>query len=910
MSQRASAFLNGGAISLSATPMVIQYHEMKRKCGDAILFFQVGDFYETFEEDAKLVSRELGIVLTYKDKEKTLPMAGVPIHGAGPHIARLVNRGYKVAICDQVEKPSPQKKLVKREIVRIITPGTVFDTDMLDAKANNYLAALVRGKIGYGFSLVDLSTGAFQTTHLTGKSTFDDLITEFSRYPIRECLLPRSLSEDQDFMEPLREEIPQNIFFTPFEDYLFEPNYAEQTLLDHFGLTHGGLDGFGCGNLPLAISAAGSIISYLQETQKAPLTNIRSLRTHSISKYAILDLSTIQNLEILENIRDKTSRGTLLSILDHTNTRMGSRLLKQWITHPLRDPEKIQSRLDAVDELFRNIILRKDLTEILVNIYDLERIISRLSYLRASPKDLILLKTSLQKIPEIIDLLKDFDSPFLRTISMNLQMESETIVNLIEEAIIDDPPPSVTEGGIIEDGFDKQLDELRTITKIGKNWLIDLEKTERRRTGIKNLRVGFNRAFGYYIEVTKSNLSKVPKDYIRRQTLVNAERFVTPDLKEWEEKILTAEEKINDLEYAIFIRIRDEICKYTEEIQQAAHNIAKLDVICSFAKIAVQSRFIKPQIENNDRIEIKKGRHPVVEQLISEDFIPNDTLLDCSENQISIVTGPNMAGKSTYIRQIALIILMAQIGSFVPADAARIGIVDRIFSRIGAVDDITRRQSTFMVEMTETANILNNASPQSLIILDEIGRGTATFDGMAIAWAVVEYLHNRIGARTMLATHYRELVQLSDLLPRIKNYNVSVLERGGKMIFVRRVVPGPSDRSYGVQVAKLAGLPPDVIERASEVLEKIESQSQIQIPIHFEATTSSIQEATFPSDSEIPDDRPILDVSKVELPSTRIPTTRDEPRIFNKLESTQKIDEARKKKKQTTLIEFDSETDS
>lgn len=909
MSQRASAFLHGGAISLSATPMVKQYHEMKRKCGDAILFFQVGDFYETFEEDAKLVSRELGIVLTFKDKEKTLSMAGVPIHGAGPHIARLVNHGYKVAICDQVEKPSPQKKLVKREIVRIITPGTVFDTDLLDAKANNYLAALVRGNVGYGLSLVDLSTGTFQTTHLTEKSAFDNLITEFSRYPIRECLLPRSLSEDKDFMVSFRKEVPHDIFFTPLEDYLFDPDYAEQTLLDHFGLTRGSLDGFGCGNLPLAISAAGSIISYLQETQKVPLTNIRSLRTHSISKYAILDLSTLQNLEILENIRDKSSRGTLLSVLDHTLTRMGSRLLKQWITHPLREPEKIQSRIDAVDELFRTIILRKDLTEVLENIYDLERIISRLSYLRASPKDLILLKTSLQKVPELIDLLKDVESPYLKTISKDLLMESEDIVSLIEEAIVDDPPTTLTEGGIIKDGFDQQLDELREITKTGKNWLVDLEKTERKRTGIKNLRVGFNRAFGYYIEVTKSNLSKAPKDYIRRQTLVNAERFITPALKEWEEKILTAEEKINDLEYTIFIRIRDEICNYTESIQQAAHSIAKLDVICSFAEIAVQSRYTKPQIDDTDTIEIKKGRHPVVEQLINEDFIPNDSLLDRSGNQISIVTGPNMAGKSTFTRQIALIVLMAQMGSFIPADTARIGIVDRIFSRIGAVDDITRRQSTFMVEMTETANILNNATPQSLIILDEIGRGTSTFDGMAIAWAVVEYIHNNIGARTMLATHYRELVQLSDLLPRIKNYNVSVLEMGGKMIFIRRVVPGPSDRSYGVQVAKLAGLPPEVIERASKVLEKIESQSHIQIPILSETALPLTRAVISPVEPEISDDKPILDVSKAELPPTRVSTTFDEPRVSNQFESAQKIEEAQKKKKQTTLVEFDSEDD-
>ena len=889
--------------------MVKQYHEMKRKCGDAILFFQVGDFYETFEEDAKLVSRELGIVLTFKDKEKTLSMAGVPIHGAGPHIARLVNHGYKVAICDQVEKPSPQKKLVKREIVRIITPGTVFDTDLLDAKANNYLAALVRGNVGYGLSLVDLSTGTFQTTHLTEKSAFDNLITEFSRYPIRECLLPRSLSEDKDFMVSFRKEVPHDIFFTPLEDYLFDPDYAEQTLLDHFGLTRGSLDGFGCGNLPLAISAAGSIISYLQETQKVPLTNIRSLRTHSISKYAILDLSTLQNLEILENIRDKSSRGTLLSVLDHTLTRMGSRLLKQWITHPLREPEKIQSRIDAVDELFRTIILRKDLTEVLENIYDLERIISRLSYLRASPKDLILLKTSLQKVPELIDLLKDVESPYLKTISKDLLMESEDIVSLIEEAIVDDPPTTLTEGGIIKDGFDQQLDELREITKTGKNWLVDLEKTERKRTGIKNLRVGFNRAFGYYIEVTKSNLSKAPKDYIRRQTLVNAERFITPALKEWEEKILTAEEKINDLEYTIFIRIRDEICNYTESIQQAAHSIAKLDVICSFAEIAVQSRYTKPQIDDTDTIEIKKGRHPVVEQLINEDFIPNDSLLDRSGNQISIVTGPNMAGKSTFTRQIALIVLMAQMGSFIPADTARIGIVDRIFSRIGAVDDITRRQSTFMVEMTETANILNNATPQSLIILDEIGRGTSTFDGMAIAWAVVEYIHNNIGARTMLATHYRELVQLSDLLPRIKNYNVSVLEMGGKMIFIRRVVPGPSDRSYGVQVAKLAGLPPEVIERASKVLEKIESQSHIQIPILSETALPLTRAVISPVEPEISDDKPILDVSKAELPPTRVSTTFDEPRVSNQFESAQKIEEAQKKKKQTTLVEFDSEDD-
>ncbi|MFQ6124375.1 MAG: DNA mismatch repair protein MutS [Candidatus Heimdallarchaeota archaeon] len=890
---------------MSDTPMVKQYHDLKRKCNNAILFFQVGDFYETFEEDAKLVSQELGIILTFKDKEKMLPMAGVPVHGVGPHIKKLVNRGYKVAICDQVEKPSPKKKLVKREIVRIITPGTIFDIDMLDAKVNNYLAALVRGKIGYGLSLVDLSTGTFQTTYLPGKSAFNDLITEFSRYPIQECLLPRSLSENQGFMDSLHTNIPYDIYFSPLEDYLFDPDYAEQTLLDHFGIAHGGLDGYGCGNLPLAISAAGAIISYLKETQKAPLTNIQSLKTHSISKYVILDSSTIQNLEILENIRDKSSRGTLLSILDHTLTRMGSRLLKQWITHPLREPEKIQSRLEAVEELFKDIILRKGLTEVLMSIHDLERIISRLNYLRTSPKDMILLKTSLQKVPELTHLLKDVNTPYLKIISKDLLTESEDIVSLIDKAIVDDPPQTLTEGGIIKDRFNKQLDELREIIKTGKNWLIDLEKTERKRTGIKNLRMGFNRTFGYYIEVTKSNLNKVPNDYIRRQTLVNAERFITPALKDWEEKILNAEEKINDLEYAIFIQIRDEICNYTELIQQTAHSIAKLDVICSFAEIAIQSRYTKPQVDDADIIEIKKGRHPVVEQLINEDFIPNDSLLDCSGNQISIVTGPNMAGKSTFIRQIALIVLMAQIGSFVPADMARIGIVDRIFSRIGAVDDITRRQSTFMVEMTETANILNNATSKSLIILDEIGRGTSTFDGMAIAWAVVEYIHNKIGVRTMLATHYRELVQLSDLLPRINNYNVSVLERGGKMIFIRRVVPGPSDRSYGVQVAKLAGLPPEVIKRASEVLEKIESQSQIQIPILSEATPPPTRDVTSSVEPKTSDDEPILDLSKTELPSIRISPVLDKPRASNKSESAQIIKDARKKKKQTILTEFD-----
>jgi len=899
--------------------MVKQYHEMKRKCGDAILFFQVGDFYETFEEDAKLVSQELGIVLTAKDKEKTLPMAGVPIKGAGPYIKQLVQRGFKVAICDQMEKPSPRKKIVRREIVRIITPGTVFDEDLLDAGTNIYLAALVRGKSGYGFALVDLTTGEFQTSHLTEKTAFNDLITEFSRQP-KECLLPKSLNEDQEFMTALHEETSHDIFFTPLEDYLFDPDYAEQTLLDHFDLARGGLDGFGCGHLPLAISAAGAIISYLHDTQKAPLTNIRSLRTHSVSNYTTLDASTIQNLEILENVRDKSRRGTLLSILDQTLTRMGSRLLKQWIIHPLRDPGWIQSRLDAVEELFNNILLRKDLAEILTNIYDLERIISRLSYLRASPRDLILLKISLLKVPEFIHLLDKVESSYLRTISMALQMDSESIVTLIGDAIVDDPPAVITEGGIIKDGYDDQLDELHKITKSGKDWLRDLEMMERRRTGIKNLRVRFNRTFGYYIEVTKSHLSKVPNDYIRRQTLVNAERFVTPALKEWEEKILTAEERINELEHMLFVQIRDEICEHTEAIQQVAHAIGKLDIIHSFALIAVQSRYTKPIIENTDILEIKKGRHPVVEQLAADDFISNDSLLNRAENQISIVTGPNMAGKSTYIRQVALITLMAQIGSFIPADSAQIGIVDRIFSRIGAVDDITRRQSTFMVEMTETANILNNATPQSLIVLDEIGRGTSTFDGMAIAWSVVEYIHNFIGARAMLATHYQELVQLEELLPRVKNYNVSVLAQGGKMIFLYKVVPGPSDRSYGVQVAKLAGLPPEMIERAAEVLVQIENQSHIEIPILSKEISPSHPVEASTMEVDPTEDRPILDISKTKVPPQLRPppsitehSPSERPPSINESDELPQIEdslelEAAEKKKgvQKTLSEFDS----
>jgi len=809
------------------SPMMRQYFKMKQQLKDTILFFRVGDFYETFGEDAKIVSRELGIVLTSRDKERDkTPMAGVPHHSVDTYIARLIRKGYRIAIAEQMEEPSPKKPVVDRAIIRIITPGTILEENLLEDRTNNYLAALVKARKGFGIALVDISTGEFLTTQLEGSDVLSDVITELSRFMVRELIMPESLYENKEFVNRLLEEL--NLVITPYADYHFDPEIASHVLMDHFNVAS--LEGFGCANKPLAISASGAVISYLMDTQRAPLANIKTLKTYHITNYMILDATTIKNLELLQNFRDFSTHGTLVEVLDETVTPMGGRLLKKWILQPLLDVQQINDRLDAVEEFVKNIFLRKDLRQTISGIYDLQRIISRLNLNRINPKDLIGLKESLKLLPKIKKVLEEAKSKLLVDLHSSLDTFPE-VVDLIERAIVPDPPATLQEGGIIRDGFNEQLDELRKIIREGKKWILDLERRERTRTGIKSLKIGYNKVFGYYIEVTKANLDKVPSDYIRKQTLTNAERFITPELKEFEEKVLSAEDRVIQLEYELFDQVRKTICSYTEKIQKTADIIAVLDVLSTLAEIAVRYNYIKPIVDNSDVIEIKEGRHPVVERLIDEQFVPNDTYMDNNGNLILLVTGPNMAGKSTYVRQVALIVLLSQMGSFVPARYAHIGIIDRIFTRVGAVDDISRRQSTFMVEMLETANILNNATPRSLIILDEIGRGTSTFDGMSIAWAVIEYIHNHIRAKTLFTTHYHELTVLEEILPNVKNYHIAVAERDGKIIFIRRLLRGPSDRSYGIQVAKLAGLPEEVIDRASEIISHIEKESKIIIPI-------------------------------------------------------------------------------
>jgi DNA mismatch repair protein MutS len=821
-----------------------QYLRIKRNYQDAILFFRMGDFYETFFEDAKITSKELDIVLTSRDKGEgeRVPLAGVPWHAAESYIGKLIKKGYKVAICEQVEDPALAKGLVKREVVRVVTPGTVLETPLLSAKDNNFLMALttITGPKGsddggetFGLALVDVSTGEFITTSITGEDRENKLISEIARLRPVECIMPSKLFENKRFVERLMQESGVEFMVSPYPDEKFIPEIAAQTLIDHFKVVT--LEGMGCEHLPAAVGASGAILSYVQETQKASLAYINRLTTYSTSNYMILDHTTLRNLEIIRNIRDGSITGTLLDIIDRTVTPMGSRLLRKWLLQPLLDATEIRKRQDAVEELYNNIFLRHDLRETLKSIYDIERLISRIAYGNANARDLIALKQSLlqvSKLRHILETTREQKSektvPYLTEIIKGLNGLPD-IVELIDTTIVDDPPVSVRDGDLIKPDANEELNKLVAGVLEGKRWIEALEQRERRRTGIKTLKVGYTSVFGYYIEVTKPNLKLVPSDYIRKQTLVNAERFTTVELKEREAFIIAAEEKRKALEYKLFTEVRDKIANKSERIQATARTIASLDVLATLAEVAVKNNYNKPEITESDKIIINNGRHPVVEQLISERFVPNDAYLDCNENQILIITGPNMAGKSTFMRQVALITILAQLGSFVPAESASIGIVDRVFTRVGAFDDLTRGQSTFMVEMVELANILNSATRKSLILLDEVGRGTSTFDGMSIAWAIAEYIHDRkkIGAKTLFATHYHHLTELEHALAGVKNYNIAVKEDKDNIIFLRKIMPGPTDKSYGIQVARLAGLPPDLIKRAKMVLAKIEAEKAL-----------------------------------------------------------------------------------
>lgn len=818
------------------TPMMRQYLETKKEYKDCILFYRLGDFYEMFFEDAEIVSKELELTLTGKScgLEERAPMCGVPFHAVESYLTRLVSRGYKVAICEQVEDPKLAKGLVKREVVRIVTPGTNLDTYALDESKNNYIMSIVYVDSKYGISAADVTTGDYFVTEIDSERK---LLDEISKYMPSEIICNEAFLVSGLDLDDLHHRLGIAVY--PLDAWYFDDEMAKQTLLEHFHAANPsglGLEDYDCG-----ITAAGSLLKYLQELQKTSLEHMTKLEPYSTSRYMIIDSSTRRNLELVETLREKQKRGSLLWVLDKTKTAMGARTLRSYIEQPLIDRAEIELRLDAVSELKKNMISREELREYLNPIYDLERLISRVVYQTANPRDLIAFKTSLQMLPPIRTLLEDFSSELLVRMKEDLDT-LEDLCHLIEDSIEDDSPISVREGGIIKNGFDENVDHLRSARTEGKSWLAKIEEEEREKTGIKNLRIKFNKVFGYYLEVTNSYKDLVPEYYTRKQTLTNAERYITPELKELEETILGAEDKLVALEYDLFCQIRNQIASQVERIQTTAKAIANIDVFASLALVAEHNGYARPKINEKGVLKIKNGRHPVVEKMMNNDmFIANDTYLDNKNNRISIITGPNMAGKSTYMRQNALIVLMAQIGSFVPAESANVGIVDRIFTRVGASDDLASGQSTFMVEMNEVANILRNATGSSLLILDEIGRGTSTIDGLAIAWAVVEHISNPklLGAKTLFATHYHELTELEGKLDNVHNYCIAVKEKGDDIVFLRKIVPGGADRSYGIQVAKLAGVPDEVIERAKVICEELESANMSNIAKNLDVQTHS-----------------------------------------------------------------------
>ncbi|MGM0470746.1 MAG: DNA mismatch repair protein MutS [Bacillota bacterium] len=822
------------------TPMMQQYFSIKDEYDDAILLFRLGDFYEMFSDDAKLAAKELELTLTSRNKGKgdQTPMAGIPYHSAESYIANLIDKGYRVAICEQVEDPSETSGLVKREVVRVITPGTVIDNELLDDKHNNYLTAITVGKEGFGISTVDISTGDFSTTELTTSEAEANLIDELARINPAECLIDPQLYDQPQIINYIKEQLDPIINEI---DERFNYNRAYDLLLEHFQVNS--LEGFGCENLTTAIASAGALLDFLIETQKRTLSHLNQLTTYSTKDYMTLDANTRRNLELTKTIRDHSFKGSLLWVLDNTVTAMGGRKLQKWLEQPLLKPQQINKRLDAVGEIKDNIMVKEELKENLAEVYDLERLMSKVIYGSANARDLIALKNSIINLPTIKELIANFSTTKLSRIEENLDTLTD-ICELIEQSIQEEPPTTVTEGEIIKTGYDEQLDEFREAMTAGKNWITNLEKEEKERTGIKSLKVGFNKVHGYYIEVTKANLDLVPDNYERKQTLANSERYITPELKEKESKILNAEEKSVELEYQLFTEVREKIGEETERIQRVANIIAQLDALISLAEVAINNNYCRPEVNASDVIKIEEGRHPVVEEMLSEEtFVPNDTYLDCDQDRFLIITGPNMSGKSTYMRQVALMTLMAQIGSFLPADSAEIGIVDRIFTRVGASDDLTTGQSTFMVEMNEVANILNNATQNSLIILDEVGRGTSTYDGLSIAWAVTEYISDRskIGAKSLFATHYHELTELEGELTGVKNYNVAVKEENNEITFLRQILPGRANDSYGIEVAKRAGVPSKVVNRANEVLTRLESESDNYQQINNQSASENQQ---------------------------------------------------------------------
>jgi DNA mismatch repair protein MutS len=818
----------------SATPMLRQYLEIKKQYPGTILFFRLGDFYEMFNEDAIVGSRELEITLTarQKDTPNPIPMCGVPFHAAESYIAKLIRKGYRVAICEQTEAPQKGKKLVKREVVRVITPGTAVDPSMINAKEPVYLAAIAEVRQSYGLALLDTSSGEFFAAEFSGNGAWNRLRELLDSHGPRELLFPRSiepvvsglLSRRDSELFPF-EPGPQaagprvTISGTPLDEHFFEAVEAERLLLQQFGVK--ALDAFGLKERPAAIAAAGACLKYSLETQKAVAGHICDISLLETSNFMVLDPVTQRNLDLFDS-RGETKKGSLFSVIDETVTGMGARLLKSWLQRPSLKLSEISTRLDAVTEL-RDALLREKLRAQLRSVADIDRLVGRFNLGSANPRDVIALKNSLERSPAIRDLIIDSDSTLLQVLAENIG-DHGSLLQLISSSIADDPPASAGEMGVIRKGYNAELDELRSIASGVKQAIADLERRERERTGIANLKIRFNNVFNYYIEVSRANLDKVPADYHRRQTLSNAERFTTPQLKEWEEKVLNAEERILRLEKELFDEVKSAICAESRELQRTARSIAVVDALCSLAEVAIKRNYVCPEMHDGDVIEIRKGRHPVVEAGMGESFVSNDVIMNNSTDRLLIVTGANMGGKSTVLRQTALIQILAQIGSYVPAAFARLPIVDRVWTRVGASDDLASGRSTFMVEMTETATILRNSTPRSLILLDEIGRGTSTFDGLSIAWAVAEYLHNSPdhSAKTMFATHYHELTELAELLPGAKAYQMAVLEQEDSVVFLHKLRPGRSSKSYGIAVAKLAGMPQEVIRRAGEVLKRLE----------------------------------------------------------------------------------------
>ena len=810
------------------SPMMQKYLETKEQYKDCILFYRLGDFYEMFFDDAILVSRELEITLTGKDcgQAERAPMAGVPFHAAESYIAKLIAKGYKVAICEQLEDPKETKGIVKRGVIRVVTPGTIVESHMLEERKNNYIMSIFKTGIYFGISVCDISTGEFYSAEIRDNNNFPQLLDEIARYNPSELVVNSMMSNSTEEISKIKERF--NVYITKFNDNFFESDISK--IIPRFNLINAqGKEITEIEKNSLVVPSINALVEYIEQTQKTSLNHINKITIYAISRYMSLDINARRNLEITEKMRDKSKKGTLLWVLDKTSTSMGGRQLRRWLSDPLIDSLEINKRLNSVKELKDEIMLRGDIIESLKKVYDIERLAGKMAYGNANARDMVTLKNSLFKLPEVKQSLSNCKSELLKELYENLD-ELKDIYELIEKSIVDDPPMTIKEGGIIKLGYNEEIDVLKKAQTEGKNWLIQLEAEEKDKTGIKNLKIGFNKVFGYYLEVTKSFLNQVPERYIRKQTLTKAERYITEELKTLENQILGAEEKVVNLEYNAFTQIREEISRNIKRLQKSSEVVSTLDVLTSFAIVAEDMNYCMPEVNNTGIIDIKNGRHPVIEKMLGAGtFVENDTYLDRDDNRLAINTGPNMAGKSTYMRQVALITLMAQVGSFVPATEARIGVVDKIFTRVGASDDLSMGQSTFMVEMMEVSTILKEATKNSLVILDEIGRGTSTYDGLSIAWAVAEFIADKekSGAKTLFATHYHELTELEEKLDGIKNYSIAVKEKGEDIVFLRKIVEGGTDESYVIHVARLAGVTKNVTQSANEILRTLERKSML-----------------------------------------------------------------------------------